>query len=249
MKRLNYFILLVGMMGFLLVGQSCKKEETDPCVGVICQNDGTCVDGSCNCPAGFAGDFCEITLSIQERLLTESPLDILNSGVSIDSLYGKTYVGGFIFYLNTMDGTGMVAATEDQSENAEWGCIGVDIPNLVNVALLAAPPWVDLTAAGANIGEGESNTNAILAACNETNIAAKLCRDLGDEWFLPSIGELNLMYENLFLKGHGNIGNDFFWSSSENADLNSWLQAFFNGEQGIADKDFVGVYVRAVRAF
>lgn len=35
---------------------SCKDE---PCDNIICQNDGICKDGLCDCPSGFEGEFCE----------------------------------------------------------------------------------------------------------------------------------------------------------------------------------------------
>ena len=40
---------------------SCKDdEETDPaCVGVNCQNGGTCDNGTCDCPTGYGGTLCE----------------------------------------------------------------------------------------------------------------------------------------------------------------------------------------------
>ena len=27
---------------------------------MVCQNEGTCLDGACDCPVGFEGDLCEI---------------------------------------------------------------------------------------------------------------------------------------------------------------------------------------------
>jgi hypothetical protein len=39
---------------------SCAKP--DPCEEIVCQNGGTCVDGTCNCPEGFAGTLCETAL-------------------------------------------------------------------------------------------------------------------------------------------------------------------------------------------
>lgn len=39
---------------------SCTKS--DPCEEVVCQNGGTCSDGTCNCPEGFAGTLCETAL-------------------------------------------------------------------------------------------------------------------------------------------------------------------------------------------
>ena len=39
---------------------SCQK---DPCENISCQNGGTCVDGDCDCPAGFIGPDCGIELN------------------------------------------------------------------------------------------------------------------------------------------------------------------------------------------
>lgn len=38
---------------------ACNKDE---CKDVVCQNGGTCVTGTCNCPTGYEGTNCE-TLS------------------------------------------------------------------------------------------------------------------------------------------------------------------------------------------
>ncbi|HEY9178072.1 MAG TPA: calcium-binding EGF-like domain-containing protein [Flavipsychrobacter sp.] len=38
---------------------ACNKDE---CKDVVCQNGGTCVTGTCNCPTGYEGTSCE-TLS------------------------------------------------------------------------------------------------------------------------------------------------------------------------------------------
>ncbi|OSZ81971.1 hypothetical protein CAP35_01500 [Chitinophagaceae bacterium IBVUCB1] len=53
------------MLCFLLVGYTaCKKEETPPpannaCKGIICQNNGSCLNGVCQCAAGYEGQYCE----------------------------------------------------------------------------------------------------------------------------------------------------------------------------------------------
>ena len=31
---------------------------SDPCKETVCENGGTCIDGTCNCPAGYQGDSC-----------------------------------------------------------------------------------------------------------------------------------------------------------------------------------------------
>ncbi len=99
--------------------QSCNGE----CEEIICQNGSICNDGTCECPGGYYGSLCE-NETVQHQLdVGITPIDLVNEGVPLDSLYGKMYVGGIIFYQNTDNGRGLVAATEDQSSGAEWGCI------------------------------------------------------------------------------------------------------------------------------
>lgn len=170
----------------------------------------------------------------------------LSSEAALDSLYGKMYEGGLIMYVdvnNEVEGIeGLVAATEDQiNGGAEWGCFGTDIIGLANTTMT--------TEEGARIGDGAANTDAILAECTDDGTAAKLCNDLGEDWFLPSRGELNLMYTNLHAKGHGEFAAvASYWSSTESSGNEVWFHGFFDGSQGVVNK---GAYyhVRAARAF
>lgn len=52
MNRVICFLLLC----LLIVFSACKK---DPCDDITCENGGICVEGDCDCPEGFAGNFCE----------------------------------------------------------------------------------------------------------------------------------------------------------------------------------------------
>ena len=185
--------------------------------------------------------------SLQDRLDNgETPCEIYQSDNSlIDELYGLTYQGGLIFYLNTSDCSGMIAAPTDQSDNeAKWGCYQTYISG----------------ATDSSIGSGLSNTNAILVSCNETGIASRICADLVlngyDDWYLPSKDELNLMYTNLKTNGFGNFSNDWYWSSTDgetNGEA-AWVQSFrdrHDGSQATYDvgmKDFEN-HVRAIRSF
>lgn len=52
-------LLTIGAFGAVTY-TACNKDE---CKDVVCQNGGTCISGSCSCPAGYEGTSCE-TLSI-----------------------------------------------------------------------------------------------------------------------------------------------------------------------------------------
>ncbi len=237
-------ILIVCTLAYI---QSCKKC---PCDAIVCLNGGDCVDGDCKCPPGFTGDRCEIVLSIQQRLnLGEDPLSLVKGGILLDSLYGKLYAGGMIFFIDMNDSIpdiqGMVAAVEDQaSGSSEWGCSGLDILNLNNVADMGFTH-------GAELGDGQINSELILAECFNSNSAAKLCNEYKgggyDDWFLPSRYELYLMHMNLYKNNYGGFFA-YYWSSTEANENSSWEIYFPQGEISLAIKD-LGLSVRAARAF
>lgn len=47
-------ILIVSL--FALLFSSC---EIDPCANTNCENGGYCIEGTCNCPVGYSGKFCQ----------------------------------------------------------------------------------------------------------------------------------------------------------------------------------------------
>ena len=132
------------------------------------------------------------------------------------------------------------AAPSDQSTGAPWGCYEVSISG----------------ADGTAVGTGEQNTLDIEAGCTTAGTAADVCANLTiiygmfgyDDWFLPSIYELNLMYENLKVAGVGGFADAYYWSSSEIDALNAWNQYFDIGYQFYGYKNSK-LRIRAVRAF
>lgn len=99
------------------------------------------------------------------------------------------------------------------------------------------------------IGSGKSNTEKLVSSMgcsayseyynNRTTdqYAARLCNDLEyngyDDWFLPSIDELDEIYFNLGKKGITEYSGRHYWSSSEGYDAyDAWGQSFSNGYQG-----------------
>lgn len=172
-----------------------------------------------------------------------SPSTMISNGASPTDFIGLNYAGGIIFYMNPIaDGTGLMAASSDQSTMVDWGCNGTLIDG----------------ADGTGIGTGNQNTIDIEAGCTTNSTAADICANLSlngfTDWFLPSQDELNEMYTKI---GQGatapntNIGNFtdmFYWSSTEFNNISVWLQLFNDGDQVIGSK-LAFSRVRAIRAF
>ena len=162
---------------------------------------------------------------------------------------GDIVNGGVVFWLDSTGQHGLVAAFSDVAVNVKWGCLGIDLPNVLNV------PYnqfisSSLSGLGAEIGDGFNNTNDILQDC-PTAPAALAARSLGAQWFLPSAKELKQMYINkTTLEGVSGFNglSDYDWSSTEWGSNVAWLQNGYNGTQDDANKNDTA-NVRAVRAF
>ncbi len=144
--------------------------------------------------------------------------------------------GGIVFYKDGTGYHGLEVLPEDQfladvevNYSPQWGCAGTgtEIPG----------------ADGTAIGNGEQNTADILAACTEAGIAAEFASNYTyggfNDWFLPSIDELDAMFTAGLIKRGDWPGDPWyytpqcFWSSSEESRMNAW---------GITNLDFPGYY-------
>ncbi|MBN1649230.1 MAG: DUF1566 domain-containing protein [Spirochaetales bacterium] len=159
--------------------------------------------------------------------------------------------GGIIFYVDTVDtypGWDYLEAAPNSwnggalNPEYEWGGYGYSVGGTLQ-----------------EIGSGAANTAAIVAAYGAiepynglSNYAARVCDQLNfggyDDWFLPSWGELYLMYDNLYSSGLGGFTSFAYWSSSEVDSGDAWLQGFGSGSPG-SDSKYVYQVVRPVRAF
>jgi len=179
---------------------------------------------------------------VQQRLNNgETPFEIYNSNNNfLDSLYGKTYQGGLIFYFDTSTGMGLVTTPFDLGQTV-WGCFGTTISG----------------ADGTTIGTGLQNTLDILAGCSETGIAAKLCADLSlggyDDWYLPSKDEIIMLWTNsvpVAASGDDFIVNIAYWSSTEISSNLALAQDLSDGDRVDTGNGKTDLYfIRAVRAF
>ena len=173
-------------------------------------------------------------------------IDITNNVVSTTSTcglsIGDTYQGGIIFYLDATGCHGLIAAPSDQSTGIQW----------------YNGSYIDTRAYGSGLFEGKYNTEMINFSQGGATSAAAICGNLSlggyNDWYLPSIEELNKMYQNIGqgnALGLGNVGGfatNYYWSSTEVGSDGAWIQGFGNGVQGYYAK-FNTYYVRAVRAF
>lgn len=160
---------------------------------------------------------------------------------------GDSYSGGVVAYIiqngdpgYALGSThGFIVSSADLSASAPWWNGAYTITNATGLA----------------IGTGLANTSAIIASQgNTSSYAAKLCADytvtvggvLYDDWYLPSLDELNKIYTNKVTIG-GSFSN-YYWSSSELSQTNARLQNFANGVQSANWKD-PSYAVRGIRSF
>ena len=153
---------------------------------------------------------------------------------------GEVSNGGIVAYVDSTGQHGFVV-TPHNLGTAVWGCFGVEL----------------LGANGLSLGTGSQNTLDITSNCGDTLNAAYLCNNLElngfDDWYLPSVDELVLMYNNKSLLG--NFENDIFgyntyWSSSEYDSGIAWVVHFSGMGAGADDGDKDNLYnVRAIRNF
>ena len=104
------------------------------------------------------------------------------------------------------------------------------------------------------IGTGLANTNKLIETyLSETDYIwyyiNKHRTETGKQWFLPSLDELNILYENKDKIGNFSTTtlNCYYWSSSEYWSDSSWSQYFSSGNQSSTNKNDSDYRVRLLR--
>jgi hypothetical protein len=116
MKKINtilYTLTSVLSLFILVMVSACNKGDIKyndttlirPCDQVICLNGGNCVDGSCNCPAGYEGIKCETRWN--EKFLGNY------------KVADECYTGGNVYYNAT------IQATSNQATGLTLSNVGV----------------------------------------------------------------------------------------------------------------------------
>jgi len=148
--------------------------------------------------------------------------------------------GGIIFHLTADGKKGLEAAPLDQAAAEQW--------------FFANDTGIATNAAKSGINGGSFNTERIIGTYGWGKYAAVIAANYDGggygDWYLPSIKELELMYQNLHLQGLGGFAGSRYWSSTEHDatyDLSLYLD-FSSGEKFFTNK-YDALRVRAVRAF
>ena len=154
---------------------------------------------------------------------------------------GGSYNGGKIAYILQPGDPGyiagevhgIIAAPADQSTGDIWGCSGIALGDTAKA-----------------IGTGQSNTTTIVNECSN-GMAAMICNDLqwGGylDWYLPSIFELQMLYNNRV--AIGGFAEDYYWSSSEFSADAALAWYFISMGYMIHPDKSSSYHVRAVRSF
>ena len=136
-------------------------------------------------------------------------------------------------------------AAPENSDSAQWGAFNEIISD---VATFTSQLNADYT-----IGIGRRDTSAIISylggneAGRAAQVAASEMFDGFNDWFLPSLGELSLLYGQRTNEGIG-ITNGWPWSSSQYNEGYAWAMNFGIGNRIYHVKIETNI-VRAIRAF
>ena len=188
-------------------------------------------------------------LSVPYALYAKSAGTVSGGGTggSFTHYIGEEFGGGVVFHLwKDAQGVehGLIVDKTDLSTNQVWSNIDETI-----IGPSAQSSW-----------DGLSNSNSIVGQAGHTSSAAKLCLDLvsggQSDWYLPSIQELNMLWNNYYtvaralsqISGATQLSNSTYWSSSEYIDNYAWYFNFNFGYANYANKLSTSC-VRAVRAF
>lgn len=195
-------------------------------------------------------------LSVPYALHAKTAESVTN-GNGFTHYVGEIFGGGVVFHVyRDADGSehGLIVSLSDQSTGMRWNNLFV-----IGIGANSQSSWNGLT-----------NSMAIINQSGHTQSAAQLCLDYEndgfDDWYLPSIDELTLLFNNRFNvnKSLSMVGDEIalldfsqdfnylhYWSSTEINNDQAWRFSFTPGANDFSHfalKESLN-NVRAIRAF
>jgi uncharacterized protein (TIGR02145 family) len=210
-------------------------------------------------------NLCTFTVDEIEKIIKELTLakdlpleqmekiyDKINYQIECDKLkIGSSYQGGIVFYIDKSGKHGLICAKKDLPE-ACWGT-KIDIKTKKELGTGKENSRIIVNEASTVMGGFLGLTRKPLLT------AARLCLELDsngyNDWYLPSLKELELMYKNLHLKKKGGFRTFRYWSSTTSLSGSnlSYEQAtcfdFFDGQTHDDYRSNNVHNVRPIRAF
>lgn len=141
---------------------------------------------------------------------------------------GAVYAGDF-------GGVRLYAAASDEPGTYTWNNGGANTASYVEVG---ATSWTD----------GADNTDMLVAATDAGSpyIAARTCRNKGPQWYLPSLDEQMVLYNNRDAIGNFDTSGTIYWSSTE-LSYNVGLRRRFNTGEHVNGLKSFSINIRCVR--
>ena len=198
------------------------------------------------------------------NVLTSNGSTWISSANSFNNTHsiGESYGGGIVFYVYDGGTHGLIAATNDQSSNADWG-LGTGYETrakangiaagIKNTTLIIASEISQRKTSQEyrNYGNGYNGQDFAATICNEfyVSITENTIETTFGDWYLPSKYELNLLYQKRTTVG--NFASDKYWSSTEYDSDKAWNINFAtrSGSAENTEDKTNGHRVRAIRAF
>lgn len=177
---------------------------------------------------------------------------------------------GIVFY-DDGNGHGLVVSMTETT--ARWSTSATDIEELENDPGDLVTTFLDeektkfetsydnkILSRGLEFKRGDDETNVILSYFPDERTASSVCKELSEEWYLPSIGEMYRLTTtaNKGLAGFGPISAAMYkhggeviskgkyWTSTERNAEEAW---FVQNEKIIAQEKYYIGKVRAIRAY
>jgi hypothetical protein len=185
----------------------------------------------------------DVSVSVTGDTLTIGSVSIIVPGISAANPtveVGQMYQGGLVVYefqsgdfgYVVGEHHGIIAAMQDLAE-ASFGCYNISM-NAVNSA----------------VGSGAQNTENIVNGCTQETTAALLCWNLVlngySDWYLPSMDELVILYQNRVLL---QMYNSNYWSSTELSIYDGGIYNFVTGNPGSSSRQLFVNGVRPIRYY